>query len=127
MMADIAQALQQLAKAILDFGNNDRYAKILPAQAVTPATTEGNILASYAPTGLKMYYISLKVRSMGTATYIAVGAHGATEERLTVVGEIYEAEAPRAAFLNTKDLMIMADVADAVVEVGGVIIPRGEE
>ena len=125
-MADIAQSLQSLARAILDFGNNDRYAKLLPAQAITPTTTEANILASYAPTGLKVYYVSIKVRSMGTATYIAVGTHGNTAERLTVVGEIYEAEAPRGAFLDTRDIMILADVADAVVEIGGVIVPGGE-
>ena len=125
-MADIAQSLQSLARAILDFGNNDRLATLIPAEAITPATSESSITKDFAPTGLNVYYVSLKVRSLGTATYIAVGTHGHTQERLTVVGEIYEAEAPRGAFLDTRDIMILADVAGAVVEVGGVIVPGGE-
>lgn len=118
-MVDIATALNNLAIAF----NTLQKAEIIPSFIISPAVTEGCITNAIAPTGLKVFYISLKVRSMGTATYISVGRHGNMEERLTTVGEIYEVEAPRGAYIDTRDIMILADVDDAIVEVGGVIIP----
>jgi len=119
---DIASSISKLADAIFArriFSKTE----IIPSYTTIPSTVVRSISQDNFPTGMKVFYVVLKVRSMGTATYISVGRTGSTEERLTIVGEIYEAEAPKGAFLDTKDLMMVSDTADAVIEVGGVLVP----
>lgn len=123
-MVDIATAINRLAEAIISRGKMER-AEIIPSFTVTPTTVIRSITIDIAPNGMKVFYVVLKVRSLGTATYVAVGRPNSIEERLTTIGEVYEAEAPRGAYLDTRDIMIVSDSADAVVEVGGVIIPGG--
>jgi hypothetical protein len=62
---------------------------------------------------------------MGTATYIAIGRPGGQEERLVAVGDTWISQAPDKCYIDTAKIMIRADVADAVVEIGGMLIPRG--
>lgn len=123
-MADIASSLLKLANAIIKLASYEKANRITPFTfSPAVANVPQCITASIAPTGLKVFYISLKVRSLGTATYVAVGDSGAREERLTSTGEIYEAEAPKQGYLATNEIMIESDATDPVIEVGGVMIP----
>ena len=119
---DIASAINNLAKAIFARSIFTK-TEIIPSYTTIPSTVVRSISQDNYPTGMKVFYVVLKVRSMGTATYIAVGRPGNTQERLTVVGEIYEAEAPKNAYLDTREIMMVSDTADAVLEVGGVLVP----
>lgn len=125
-MVDIATSLMKLANAIIERGKL-KPTQLISSFTVTVPASQTSITNSVAPTGLKVFYVSIKVRSMGTATYIAVGRAGALEERMTIVGELYEAEAPKGAYLDTKEIMVMSDTTDAVIEIGGVLIPNGDE
>ena len=59
----------------------------------------------------------LRVRSMGTATYIAVGSIKAQEYRLTGVGQVIGFTCNEKDLINLTKKWIKSDTADAVIEV----------
>lgn len=123
-MADIATALSNLARAI-NYSSTYRESEQLEPFVITPAVTQSSVTKNVSLKGFKVTYISFLVRSMGTAAYVAIGTPGGQEQRLTAVGDTIEIEAPKMAFIESAKIMCIADVADAVVEVGGVLIPSG--
>lgn len=123
-MADIKSALNNLAKAIVWSGTY-REAEAIEGFTLTIPTSQVSITNEMSLKGHKASYISIMVRSMGTASYIAVGRPGYLEERLIAVGDVIEIEAGRQCYINTAKIMVVSDTADAIVEVGGVLIPEG--
>lgn len=121
-MPDIASALIKLAEAIIERGRLKKTSIIEPYTITVPITARP-ITQDYAPAGLKVFYVGIEVRSMGTATYIAVGRRGTTESRLVVQNAYQEFEAPRGAYLDASEIFIASDTADAVVEITGVLAP----
>lgn len=123
-MSDIKTALNNLANAFREY---TLYREVEPLEPfiITPTTAQKSISSGVSLTGIKVSYISIYVRSMGTATYIAIGRPGSQEERLTAIGDVLEIEAPHRTYINIGKVMIISDTADAVVEVGGVLVPNG--
>ena len=71
-------------------------------------------------TGIADYWVEsflIRVRSMGTATYIAIGGINAREYRLTGLNQIYGYNCPLGSVLNLSKIWIISDTADAVIEV----------
>jgi len=58
----------------------------------------------------------LRIRSMGTATYVSVGDNISQEFRLTTVGETFGWSGNVREVFDLSKLYLKADVADAVVE-----------
>lgn len=123
-MSDIKTALNNLAGALREY-TLYREVEAMEPFIVTPGTTGRSLSRDISLTGVKVSYISIYVRSMGTATYIAIGRPGSQEERLTAVGDVLEIEAPHRTYINIGKVLIISDASDAVVEVGGVLIPAG--
>ncbi len=93
---------------------------------ITPTTTAQNITAqAILVTGnsngiARVKQFSLKVRSMGTATYVAVGGLNAQETRMVAIGDnIPFTPAFSSSRISINELFISSDTADAVVEVIG--------
>ena len=59
----------------------------------------------------------VSVRSMGTATYIALGNERAQEQRLTTVGQNISYSCSRYEVIDLTKKYIRSDTADAVVEI----------
>lgn len=123
-MADIKTALNNLAKAIV-WSATYREAEAIETFVVTPTTGQRSITNEMSQKGHKASYVTIMVRSMGTATYVAIGRPGYLEERLTAIGDVLEIEAPLKCYLETSKIMIQSDTADAVIEVGGMLVPAG--
>lgn len=119
-MPDIASALIKLAEAIIERSRLKKTSIIDPYIIVVPTSAQP-ITKNYAPAGLKVFYVGIEVRNMGTATYIAVGRRGTTESRLVVQNAYQEFEAPRGSYLDASEIFIVSDTADAVVEITGVL------
>jgi hypothetical protein len=132
MTIDIAAALTKLANAIFA---GDMYKQsyildpyIIGTGADFPTNTAQPITATIgAGTKIKMFYVGIEVRSMGTATYVALGKLNAVQSRLVNKNAYQEFEAPKGAYIVMNDIYIVSDTADPVVEVTGVMIPQQED
>jgi len=68
----------------------------------------------------KVTQISLIIRSMGTATYVAVGGRGSQDRRLTTVGDSISIDAPLGSrYIDVSTLFVSSDTSDAVLEIIG--------
>jgi len=123
-MSDIKSALNNLASAFREY-TLYREVEVMEPLIITPGTTGKSISSGISIPGIKVSYISILVRDMGTATYVAIGRPGSQEERLIAVGDVLEIQAPPQTYINTGKIIIISDTADAVIEVGGVLIPAG--
>lgn len=86
---------------------------------LTPSTTTQNLMANRQ--GMtKAIQFSVVVRSMGTATYVALGGVDSQDRRLTSVGSGISVSAnyPRR-WVNPSEVFVISDTADAVIEVFG--------
>ncbi|WAC05662.1 MAG: hypothetical protein OS112_03270 [Methanoregula sp.] len=59
----------------------------------------------------------IRVRSMGTASYIALGSIKAEEYRLTGIGQTFSYSCNPGELINLSKKWIVSDTADAVIEV----------
>ena len=119
---DIATSLNNLAYAILE---TITYQKVVPIDPfnVTPPVLRTSLTAVVGPSAFNVSYITVLVRSMGTATYVGISTASSNTSRLTGVGDSFEIRAPDRCYIDASKIMINADVADAVVEVSGLLIP----
>jgi len=123
---DIATALKHLADSIFDRAI-PRKTHMIEPYTLTSKTTIQSIAAPDMGAGeIKVYYVGINVRSMGTASYIRVGGLKSTESSLVGANAYQEFEAPRGAYLNLKDFYFISDTADAVIEISGIFTPREE-
>jgi len=83
-------------------------------EALIPATTK----KSFAPTRQEVWITSylLRVRSLGTASYIGIGDKYSQEYRLTVVGQVKGWSGSPDELMNLHELYYISDAADAVIE-----------
>ena len=95
---------------------------------ITPTTTAQSVTASAIlvsgnSSGIRaVKQFSLKIRSMGTSTYTAVGGLDSQQTRMVAVGDnIPFTPAFSNARINMNELFISSDTADAVIEVIGEI------
>ncbi len=126
-MPDIATALIRLADAIIQRGQLKKAEIIDPyiigTGADFPTTAQAITTGTEYMNDVKCFYIGVSVRSMGTATYIAVGKRGSAQSRLVGALAYQEFEAPKNAYILMNEIYIVADQADAVVEITGVRVP----
>lgn len=86
---------------------------------ITAGTTKKNLMENRQ--GLtKAIQFAVVVRSMGTATYVALGGTDSQDRRLTSVGAgiSFSAVFPRK-HVNPSSLFVVSDTADAVLEIIG--------
>jgi len=71
----------------------------------------------------KASQISISVRSMGTATYIAFGGVDSQDRRLTIVGESISISGEKVdgqtRTVNPSEIFVISDSNDAVLEIFG--------
>jgi len=89
---------------------------------VTTAATAKRLLGETYPFKWVLSYL-VRVRSMGTATYIALGTEQAQDFRLTAVGQTVSYSCNRYEVIDLTKKYIIADTADAVVEVICTFLP----
>jgi len=104
-----------------------------PATLTVPATARA-IYQGIASKWVTSYLI--RVRSMGTATYIRVGNSVAQEYTLKAVGDIKSFTCNPGEAVDMTNVWVISDTADAVIEImcsfvpvkrdGNVIIADGE-
>lgn len=86
---------------------------------ITPTTAAQPVMTNKIGIS-RVVQIQIIVRSMGTATYVAVGGLDAQNRRLTTVGGNVSVDTPYGKrYIDIRSLFISSDTADAVVEVLG--------
>ena len=105
----------------------------MPIILTVPSTARA-IFQNIATKWVSSYLI--RVRSMGTATYIRVGNQAAQQFTLNAVGAFKGFECSPGELLDMTQIYVVSDTADAVIEVlcsfipvrlmGNVIIADGE-
>ena len=88
---------------------------------VTPTTVAASLLG-LAPYKWVLSYL-IKVRSMGTATYIGVGNISSQNFRLTIRGERYGFAGNPKEAMDLSKIYVVSDTNDAVLEVTALFIP----
>jgi hypothetical protein len=64
--------------------------------------------------------IQINIRSMGTATYVAIGGTDTQDRRLTGAGDNLGIDTPQGKrYMDLKSLFIVSDTNDAVIEIVG--------
>jgi hypothetical protein len=92
-----------------------------PIQFAAPVAARRLVGETY-PFKYVLDYI-VRVRSLGTATYIAIGNQAAQEYRLIAIGGTFERKCRRYEVIDLTKVWIRADVADNVVEVAATFLP----
>ena len=110
--------------AICATGRPVVYNEIIESQpvTVTPTVAKMRLIGETYP---YMYVLSymIRVRSMGTATYIALGSEQGQEQRLYAVGQTLTYACNRYEVIDLTKKYVRADVADAVLEVSYTYLP----
>ena len=89
---------------------------------VTTSIAQKRLVGEVHPYKYVLSYL-IRVRSMGTATYIALGDEAAQESRLTTAGQTVSYSCNRYEVIDLTKKYIKADTADAVVEVTCTYLP----
>jgi hypothetical protein len=83
------------------------------------------------PTGTRFSRVTVKVRSMGTNSYIRLGTAATPGMRLTAVSQAYTFIAPdingNTAPLILEGLIVLGDGANGVLEISGIRIDSREQ
>jgi hypothetical protein len=90
--------------------------------AVTATTTKARLIGETRAYKWVLSYV-VRVRSMGTATYIALGTDAGREQRLTVAGQSIAYGCNRYEVIDMAKKYIISDTSDAVVEVSCTFLP----
>ena len=122
-MVDIATALERLAYAIFH-GEVYKKTQMIEPLVLTVLTTPQSLTEKIGRGEMRVFYIAVEVRSMGTATYVRVGGANSINSSLTVQGAYQEFEAPKSAYLDASKIFIKSDTSDATVEITGVLVPE---
>lgn len=88
---------------------------------LTPTTTPTALLPAYPYKWVFSYMI--RVRSMGTATYIGIGNETAQLWRLTAVGQIFGFNGNPKEVIDLTKVWYVSDTSDAVIEVVALYMP----
>jgi hypothetical protein len=93
------------------------------SNALTVTTVPQNLLAN-KPTISKVKQIAVKVRDMGTASYIAIGGVDTQDRRITAVGDGMSITPEQAGgedihYIDINSIRVVSDTSDAVLEIFG--------
>jgi hypothetical protein len=86
----------------------------------TPITKTVAVAATQIFSGIATKWATgylIRVRSMGTATYVRIGNSTAQEYTLKAVGEVKAFSAPENMLVDMTQVYTKSDTADAVIEV----------
>jgi hypothetical protein len=89
---------------------------------VTVTTTKQRLIGETRAYKWVMSYL-VRVRSMGTATYIALGNEADQQIRLTAVGQSIAYNCNRYEFIDLAKKYVISDTSDAVIEVIATSLP----
>ena len=93
-------------------------ANLIEPVTVSPGTSRTQLFSGYQD--LDAFWVLVSVRSMGTATYVAVGNRNSQENRLLGAGDFQIFDVPEGFVFNAAELYAKADVgSQAVLEVSG--------
>jgi hypothetical protein len=93
-------------------------ANLIEPSTVTPGTTRTQLFTGYQD--LDAFWVLVAVRTMGTATYVAIGNQNSQENRLLGAGDFQIFDVPEGFVFNAAQLYAKADVAGQVVlEISG--------
>jgi hypothetical protein len=89
---------------------------------LTATTTAKPLFAGNAPYRWVTAW-SVRVRSMGTATYVALGSRLAQPWRLITVGQTYGANGNPGEVFDLSQIYVISDTSDAVIEITNTYLP----
>jgi len=89
---------------------------------VTTTTTKSRLLGENYPFRYVLSYL-VKVKTMGTASYIALGNEQGQIARLTLAGSYFGYQCNRYEVIDLTKKYIIADSTDAVLEVSASFLP----
>jgi dTDP-glucose pyrophosphorylase len=89
---------------------------------VTPTVLQMRLVGEGHPFQYVLSYM-IRIRSMGTATYIAIGDEYGQEQRLYAAGQTLTYSCNRYEVIDLTRKYVRADVADAVLEVSFTFLP----
>ena len=93
-------------------------ANLIEPVTVTPGTARTQLFTGVQD--LDAFWVLVAVRTMGTATYVAIGNQNSQENRLLGAGDFQIFDVPEGFVFNAAQLYCKADVAaQAVLEVSG--------
>lgn len=92
------------------------------AITTTSSTTPVRLIGEGYPFKWVLSYL-VRVRSMGSATYIAIGTEAGQEYRLTTINQTIGYSCNRYEAIDLTKKYIVSDAADAVVEVICTFLP----
>lgn len=93
-----------------------RVRMMTPFTYTTTNTTKPKVLYDQPQPG-KIVALEIKVRTMGTATYVALGDATGREYRMTADKDYWKPEIPQGYYVQLRDFVVVADQADAVLEI----------
>ena len=86
---------------------------------ITPTTARQLIMIN-KPGIQRVTQIQIRIRSMGTATYVSIGGADTQDRRMTGAGDSIGIDTPLGKrYTDVTSLFIVSDTADAVVEIIG--------
>jgi len=86
---------------------------------LTASTTIQSLMAN-RPGIIRASQVMIKVRSMGTASYVAIGGIDSQDSRLLSVGDATSVSGtPSNPTFNPSKIYVSSDTSDAVIEVLG--------
>ena len=89
---------------------------------VTSTTTKSRLLGENYPFRYVMSYM-VKVKTMGTASYVALGNEQAQVARLTIAGAYFGYQCNRYEVIDLTKKYMISDTTDAVLEVSASFLP----
>lgn len=104
--------------------NGVMYQEILEDTPVvyTPDVTQTRILGENYPYRYVLSYL-IRVRDMGTATYVSIGTEAGQEYRLTAVGQTVSYSCNRYQVIDLTKKYGISDTNDAVLEIVCTFLP----
>ena len=95
-----------------------RRADLIEPFTIQPGTTRTALFTGMQD--LDAFWVLVQVRSMGTATYVALGNRNTQESRLLGIGDFMLFDVPDGFTFNAAEIFTKADVAaQATLEVSG--------
>lgn len=113
--------LDDILRFLKEYGTFKR-TDIIPPFLVTATTTEKPLFEQQTVNEIPVFYVGIEVRSMGTASFVALGSPGYVNTRLISKSSYIEYQAPEKRYLDASNIMIVSDSNNAIVEVSGVYI-----
>jgi len=92
-------------------------AALLFPSVITVGTTVTPLFPGWPE--VKAFWVLVRVRSIGTATYVAIGNNIVQPDRFIATGASQVFDVPDGYYFDAAQLVAISDTADAVIEVTG--------